>query len=224
MYSEEDYQKLQQKNIALETQIQILQQKVMFYEFEKRHQEKLKTQVQDEDREKLREKMNSLPEELLKKVAAKAKVEFPHFIDDVTHQFTIPIDTILLEDYKRLNKIINIILKNSMKSKRLKDKNVLWPQSESELNKALGNDYTQDFQLNKENWIDVRPQTENWEKSLINSIMPMSRYAKNDVKQRIYVQSLVERSKDDDILQSESTSDAENDENFDLNILTDANQ
>ena len=222
MYSEEEYLKIQQKNIALETQIQILQQKVLYYEFEKRHQEKLKNQVQDEDRNKLREKLSTIPEDLLRKIALKAKVEYPHFVDSTTREFTIPIDTISLEEFKGLRKIINTVIKNFKNSKKGQEKQALMPQSENELNKSLG----------LENNENIKPPINGSEKNKVfklnknvlkkkvgNIIPPMWRPNAYDSKSKEYVKELIAKSKEDsDLIESEDTSDDAND-SFDLNII-----
>lgn len=87
-------------NLKLEAKVQLLEQKVKYYEFELRNMEKKLKDVPQENRDNLKKLVSEIPEELLRKFSLKCSQEFPHLKNNVTKQIDIDIDKIEKSDFK----------------------------------------------------------------------------------------------------------------------------
>ena len=109
-------------NLKLELDNQLLKQRIAYFEFEIRNLEKKSRDPTEDQKDKLKRRIQGLNEIAMRKFALKVQEELPHFVDKTSNQLNIELETITMKDYKALNKVISTVIKNEKVRMRYKSK------------------------------------------------------------------------------------------------------
>ena len=120
----QDYKTLEYKNCKLKSEIEFLNQKILFYKFEIDNLQKKGDEVEPEERDALKKKIESLEHPWLIKFSGKTKEAFPHFINESTNQLDIPILTLGKSEFRTLSRILSNVLKAENQLKRAKERRI----------------------------------------------------------------------------------------------------